>query len=402
MGEISVKNTKLNFYFFGDIGEYDVYNPECVCSKDYVSEILYLIAKNEPFSISKCEIAKLLEIKEDVVENVINSLELINAIEAKASTYRIKFPIFLEEDVVEMENYKNNLGEIIGNKIIGMKDTLYKKVSELTCSKDFSLERILYHIICDKIFDGTAFEFFAERDTFCTSKLQPGNRDYIIVAYEDSDLVEEQSNKILCSSNNYRSSDFTFNSFGDLNGVRKDMYRFFRLLQKGVDSASPFSKVNIAYNRILDDKNKEIACECGRLISKIINNNFIYDKLSEKEKNLARFLNELEYIVINNEDNTISIKIPIFYDFELTTVTRELSDMILINIFPIVKEVFDNFEVKGSRLTSIRHRVDIREIANELWHQIFGATNEYLVEEGFVASPGNIDGQVRYLRSLTM
>ena len=99
MGEISVKNTKLNFYFFGDIGEYDIYNPECVCSKDYASEILYLIAKNEPFSISKCEIAKLLEIKEEAVEKVINSFELINAIEVKASAYRIKFPIPLKVKV---------------------------------------------------------------------------------------------------------------------------------------------------------------------------------------------------------------------------------------------------------------------------------------------------------------
>ncbi|WP_026881448.1 hypothetical protein [Clostridium akagii] len=402
IGGIKIKNTKLNFYFFGDIGEYDIYNPEYVCSKEHASEILYLIAQNKPFSISKCKVAKLLGIKEETVENVINSLELINAIEVKDSTYRIKFPIFLEEDVIEMENYINNIGEIIGNKIIAIKDTLYKKVSELTCSKDHSCERILYHIICDKIFDGTAFEFFTQRNTFCTSKVQPGKRDYIIVAYEDSDLVEKHSNKILCSSNNYRSSGFTFNSFGDLNGSRKDMYRFFRLLQKSVDNASPFNKVNISYNRSLDNKNKEIACECGRLIFNIINNNFKYDKLSEKEKNLASFLNELEYIDINNADNTISINIPIFYDFELSTVIRELSDIILINIFPIVKEVFDNFEVNASRLTPIRHRVDIRETANELWHQIFGATNEYLVKEGFVASPENIDGQGRYLRSLTI
>jgi hypothetical protein len=397
-----MKNTKLNFYFFGDIGEYDSYNPAYVCSKEYASEILYLIAKNEPFSISKFEIAKLLDIKEETVESVISNLELINSIEIKDNTYRIKFPVLLEEDVIEIEKYINNIGEIIGKKIIGMQDTLYKKVSELRCSKYHGFNRILYHIICDKIFDGTAFEFFTEKNTFCASKQQPGNRDYIIVAYEDSTLVEKHSNKILCSSNNYRSSGFTFNSFGDSNGLRKDMFRVFRLVQKNVDNASPFNKVNVSYNKILDNRNKEIACECGMLIRSVINNNIKYSKLSEKEKRLAQFLSELEYIDINVEDDTISINIPVFYDFEISSVIRELSDTILINIFPIVKEVFENFEVNASKLTPVRHKVDIKETANELWHQIFGAVNEYLVKEGVVASPNYIEGQGRYLRSLEM
>lgn len=396
-----MKNAKLNFYFFGNIGEYDSYNPANVCNKEYASEILYLIAKNEPFSTSKFELSKLLNIKEETVQNIINNLELINAIEIKDNTYRIKFPIFLQQDVIEMENYINDIGEIIGNKIIEIQDVIYKKVSELRCSKFHSYERILYHIICDKIFDGTAFEFFTERNTFCSSKLQPGNRDYIIVAYEDSELVEKHSNKLLCSSNNYRSSGFTFNSFGDLNGLRKDMYRIFRLVQESVDNASPFNKLNISYNRVLDNMNREIVSECGILICNVINNEIKYNQLSEKEKNLAKFLNELEYIDIN-DDNTISINIPVFYDFEISTVFRELSDTILISIFPIVKEVFDNFQVNAAKLTPIRHRIDIKETANELWHQIFGATNEYLVKKGFVALPDNIDGQGRYLKSLVI
>lgn len=395
-------NRKLNFYFFGDIGEYDKYNPEFVCSREYASEILYLIAKNEPFTITRLEIARFLDIKDEVVANTINNLELINAIEVKDNTYMVKFPILLEEDVVEMEHYVQDIGEVIGNKIINMKDMLYEKISQLRCFKYHSYERILYHIICDEIFDGTAFEFFTERNTFCASKVQPGNRNYIIVAYEDSKLVEKHSNKILCSSNNYRSSGFTFNSFGDLNGLRKDMFRFFRLTQKSIDSASPFDKLNTIYNKGLDKMNKEIAYECGTLIRNIMGNDIQYSQLSEEEKYIAQFLKELEYISVKEDDNIISVDIPVFYDFELSTIIKELSDIILVNIFPIVKEIFDSFEVSASRLTPIRHEVDIKETANEVWHQIFGATNEYLVKEGFVATPNNIDGQGRYLRSLTM
>lgn len=393
-------NKKLNFYFFGETGEYDSYNPAYVLSEEYVSEILYLIAENETFTISKFKIAEFLNIKEEAIEYLINNLELINAIEIKNNGYRVKFPVFLEKDIIEMENYINNSGEIIGRKIIEMKDILYKNVSELKCSKFHSYERILYHVICDIIFDGFAFEFFTEKDTFCASKQQPGGRDYIIIAYEDNELVEKHSNKILCSSNNYRSSGFIFNSFGDSNGLRKDMFRVFRHVQKSIDSASTFNKVNEAYNRVLDSKNREIADECGNLICNITNKNIKYSQLSEKEKNLSRFLNELEYININETDDIMSINIPVFYNSEISTIIKELADIILTNIFPLAREVFDNFERNSSKLTPIQHRVDIRETANELWHQIFGTTNEYLVKEGFVSSPQNVDGQGRYLRSL--
>lgn len=277
---------------------------------------------------------------------------------------------------------------------------LYEKISHLKCSTLYSNERVLYHIICDKIFDDSAFEFFEERGTFCTSKPQPGDRNYIIVAYQQSEEVEKQSNKLLCSSNNYESSIFTFNSFGDGNGERKDFYRFIRLIQKNTDTASSFSELNEAYNKILDSMNKGLASKCGELIYKIIEGNYKYNQLTEVEKPLINFLKELEYVDTDMENNTISIIIPVFYESEKTTIIRELSDIILTNIFPIVKEVFEKFQVTSADLTSIKHNVDLKEIANELWHQIFGATNEYLVKGGFVSSPNNINGEGRYLRSL--
>ena len=117
---------------------------------------------------------------------------------------------------------------------------------------------------------------------------------------------------------------------------------------------------------------------------------------------MAQFLEKLEYISIDTNDDSISVAVPIFYDFEIVTVIKDLSDIILINIFQIVKEVFENFEINTLKLTSIKHNVDIKEIANELWHQIFGSTNEYLVREGFVSTPDSINGQGRYLKSLTI
>ncbi|GAA0790100.1 hypothetical protein [Hathewaya limosa] len=395
-----MKNAKLNFYFFGDIGEYDVYNPAYVCNKRYASEIVYLIAKNDPFSISQLEITKLLGVNKEEVKDIIDNLKLINAIENKNDKYKIKFPIFLKEDVIDLESYINNIGKEIGNKIIKLRDILYEKVSKLKCFKQYGYERILYHIICDYIFDGTAFEFFKEKNIFCVSKIQPDNRDYIIVAYEDNNMVEKYSNNILCSSNNYRSHGVTFNSFGDSNGIRKDMFRFFRLIQKSVNEATPFEKVNLAYNRILDSKNIEISYECGTLMNNIFTEDVKYVELSEKEKNLAQFLKELGYIDINISNSMLSVNVPVFYDFEISTIIKEISDLILTTIFPIVKETFDNFEINVRNLTSVKHGVNIKEIANEIWHQVFGNVNEYLVKQKFVSVPDNIKGEGRYLRSI--
>jgi predicted RNA-binding protein associated with RNAse of E/G family len=395
-------NSKLDFYYFGIIGEYDCYNPAYVCSSEYAAEILYLIAANDPFSMGKQEISKHLNINCDKIEAIVSKLQLINALEIKGNAYRIKFPVFLERDVVNMEKYINNVGELIGKKIMSLEQEIYEKIAKLKSSAFHSNERILYHIICDKVFDGTAFEFFKEKDTFCTSKLQPGDRDYIIVAYEHSEAVEKHSDKLLCSSNNYWSSMFTFNSFGDGNGPRKDIYRFFRIVQKGVYDASPFDEVNTSYNKILDSMNKDLALKCGELICKIINEDRKYNQFNEEEKTLINFLEELGYVDIDKNKNTISINTPVFYESENTTIIKELSDDILTSIFPIVNEVFESFQVNAADLTSVKHNVDIKEIANELWHQIFGATNEYLVKEGFVSSPPYTEGEGRYLRSFTV
>jgi hypothetical protein len=112
-------------------------------------------------------------------------------------------------------------------------------------------------------------------------------------------------------------------------------------VQKGVNDASSFDNVNTSYNKILDSMNEELALKCEELIFKVINENCKYNQLSEDEKSMITFLKELKY-------------------------------------------------------------VDIKEIANEIWHQIFGATNEYLVKEGFVSSPPYTDGEGRYLRSFVV
>ena len=42
---------------------------------------------------------------------------------------------------------------------------------------------------------------------------------------------------------------------------------------------------------------------------------------------------------------------------------------------------------------------DVRDIANEIYHLIFGETNEILVRSGLVSTPPYYPGEGRYFRS---
>ena len=95
-----------------------------------------------------------------------------------------------------------------------------------------------------------------------------------IETYEDDDLVEKNSNKLLCSSNNYKCPGFIFNSFGDSNGLRKDLFRFFKLAQKSIDKAKEIFKgfkYFICTTKSHQKEKKGLVCDRFRIILPIIN-----------------------------------------------------------------------------------------------------------------------------------
>ena len=54
------------------------------------------------------------------------------------------------------------------------------------------------------------------------------------------------------------------------------------------------------------------------------------------------------------------------------------------------------------RITAVRHNVNRMEIANELYHIVFGFINEELVARGLVAAPNDIPGEGRYLKCVEL
>ncbi|EGT3616239.1 hypothetical protein FHH43_08345 [Clostridium perfringens] len=393
-------NKRVNLYFFGEIGVYDKYSPEYVCNKEFAPEVLYIIAKNNPYTIARDEIINTLGIKEKLFDELITSFKEVNFIESKDNRYKINFPVFLEEDLKELDNYLCNIGNQIGDIIIENKAIIYNKIENLSSFSNFSKERLLYHIICDNIFDGTAIDFFGDKDIFCTSKNQPDNRDYLVIGYEEGEEIESYSNKLLCSSNNFSSKSFNFNSFGDSNGNRKDMYRFFRQSQQKLENITSFKEVNLAYIKIIENKNREIAEDCGNLILKVLNFKVKYLDLNKKEKDLADFLIKINYLSLDEVNEILKCDVPIFTK-EDRIIIEEISSLVLNETLELIRNFFIDFEKGNKNLMALKHKVDIKEVANELWHQIFGLTNEYLVKNDFVEKPMDIKGEGRYLRSLS-
>ncbi len=386
---------KINFYVFGEAGEYDNYNPYYVLSKKYISDILYLIAKDRPFHINKSNIIKKLNISEKEFNNAIDSLKQINALKETNNTYKLEFPIFLESDMNTLDCKFKQVGKIIGDKIVSLKNDIVKNIPIYTT---ITIERQLYHIICDNVFDGIAMDYFSKRNIFCTSKSQPNNRNYIIVGYENSEELEKYSDKLLCSSNNYKTDKYIFNSFGDCDGNRKDVYRFFRQVDKSLENTSSYNSLNTSYTKLNDSMNKQLMNKCGDLILKISKENNKYSDYIE-DKSMLNLLKEFNYISIDIDKELINIKVPVF-DKKYNHVIENIGEIILPAIEPIVIEFFKDIEANLNEITSISHKVDIKEISNELWHQVFGAINEYLVETNFVESPIFKEDEGRYLQSI--
>ena len=394
-----IKHGRIDFHFFGETGNYDKYSPAFICGKDHVPEIVHLLASGQPYTLSRGDISGKLNIGGEQVEEAIIGLLRIGAIEESDNTYKLCFPVFLERDILLIDKYLSPAGETIGQNILSLKDILHQKIERLECRKIFTPERILYHLICDEILDGEAFEFFSIQGILCASKPQPDNRDYLIVGFEENETVYKYSCGLLCSSNNFRSGGFNFNSFGDANGTRKDIYRFFRSVQKNLEKATQFDELNLAYIRLLNKANGDLAKKCGELILSMSRHGANINQLEGYDKDLINFLKEMEYLNIDKSDGDVKLNIPVFQKTE-RAVINEISDLVLNCIHPQVRTLLENFETQVPGLTALKHKVDPKEIANELWHQIFGRTNEYLVQKEFVAMPKNIEGEGRYLKSL--
>ena len=216
------------------------------------------------------------------------------------------------------------------------------------------------------------FDYLEQNALVTTSCIHKTGLDYLIILYEDSNKLNVYSNKLLCSYNRLMIDNKGFVSFGDSDGNRNDFYRYFRL-----------SELNL----LTKEKQSFINCSKEELI---IN----FDKLANGDKVEKRYLGIYERFGYYQNGKIV---VPI-YDNKAFNIGNELYMFILPKIEHYLFDSLKMIELEN-QLSAISHDVKSSDIANEIYHLIFGEVNEILVDRGMVARPNYIKGEGRYFKS---
>lgn len=152
--------------------------------------------------------------------------------------------------------------------------------------------------------------------------------------------------------------------------------------------------IKSSYMRLLEKANETIGERCASMILKIIKDGMLHSDCTEDEREIINYLLSFGYIRLDSEYYKIAV--PVFYPQD-RAVIREIHDLLMDMILPVLKQDFQNANIK---ILAINHGVEIKEILNEMWHQVFGNINENLVIKKIIKTPDYFKGEGRYLKAI--
>lgn len=288
-------------------------------------------------------------------------------------------PIFLREDSAVLHDE-------IASKAAVLADMLESKAAALhSCcagiSNGFPAQRNLYHILCGMVFDGRFFDYLSERGALAVSRKHPCGLDYLNILYEKCDALQTLSDGLLCSYNRLVNASCSLQSFGDACGDRFDFYRFFRLLEQNALPESWRDAQALLYEQYgKADKDALLSdvaslCHTGRCAP-------------AAEQILERFG------YMQNGQICVPVYTPAHQKY-----IAEVGDIVEDCIGEAMSQTLAALAAAGD-ITAVRHGVNRQEIANELYHLVFGFINEALVLRGIVSTPPQLPGEGRYLKCI--
>lgn len=239
----------------------------------------------------------------------------------------------------------------------------------------------LYHLVCGGVLDGSFFDCISREGLVAASRIHESGLDYLIIAYEKSRELEGFSQKLLCSYNRFTDGARTLQSFGDADGDRVDAFRFARQKQLGKVPGhlkhleELWDSLGDARTVLLEQV-QELA-ETGRC-----------------EGRCRELLDAFGYL----EEGRIAVHV---YRGDHQTVFQALEALTEECILGQMRQTLSSPDIFAGLVCS-SHGVSRKEIANELYHVVFGQINERLVEEGFAARPPYEAGQGRCLKSIKL
>lgn len=355
---------KFNKYFFENFSTdtpFDMKNPRYVLSLDGVDSILEKVIVNRPYSLSI----------EDFDDNaLVRSLLYVEVLQQKKGKLAMGVPFFVEKDAKVLKELSKRVANSIATELITHKEQIF---SIARCIENgYPAERNLYHILCGYIFDGLMFDYLEEKELITTSCVHGSGLDYLVILYEDASSLNEYSDLLLCSYNRLTINGKGFVSFGDSNGSRKDLYRYRRQNERNLLSE------------------KERAYICHPIEDLIENFKRVADG-NEVDSTYMAIYEHFDYCqngkivvpIYNSHSYDVAHKL---YEFVLGIISEHITSALI----TIQNEY---------RFLAIAHEVKVKDIANEIYHLIFGEVNELLIASGLISSPPYVHGEGRYFKS---
>ena len=290
-------------------------------------------------------------------------------------------PVFLRDDAASLHNE-------ISKKAAPLVDLLENKIADIrtSCSQihnGFSLEQNLYHILCGMVFDGYFFDYLSTKGALTTSRLHSSGLDYLNVIYEKCSELQTLSDGLLCSYNRLVNDKCSLQSFGDANGERFDFYRFFRLAERK-DIPEKFKDAKAVLYENYDGGSKDA------LLSDVVS----LLQTGRCASSAIKLLEQFGYMQNGN------VCVPV-YKPEHQKHIAEIEDIVERCIGDAMSRTLIDLSISID-ITAVKHGVNRLEIANELYHIVFGLVNEELVLREIVAAPQQIPGEGRYFKCIEL
>ena len=302
---------KIDLYSYNDPGEFDKHNPIYLYEQKWAPEILFEIANANSYELTKYDIALKLDTDPVELGDLLFNMEKIGMVTKKQNKYSVSFFVVLEKDLPIIDNLSKAIAFRLSQKILKHKQEILNLASRIKCLDEFGYGRILYHVIGCDILDGTSFFEFNKRGILGISKPQFDDRDYMLIGFEQNEVVACSSDKILCSRNCRTAAGVDFASFGDGNGNRHDMFRFMRQVTSRLADVTSNLSLNSSYIHILEQQNKHCTEVCAEIITKVLCAEKSDPSFSDEEKDALKFLEELKYVEMD-ESGRVKIRVPVF------------------------------------------------------------------------------------------
>lgn len=336
---------------------YDADNPRYVLSLCGVDAVLQIVMEN-PYALTAGDLAE---------KELVGALLRVDVLQEKNGYLAVAAPFFMAKDAAVLQELSRKAACGIADVLTEHKETLLRIISEL--DNGYSAERNLYHVLSGYVFDGLLFDWLEQQRLVTTSRVHRSGLDYLVILYEDCEALNRYSNRLLCSYNRFTAEGKGFVSFGDSDGERRDFYRYVRLRDAG--------------------RLPQEACRYLEYPAKTLIESF--ERLISGERIDTGHMEAFEYFgyCINGE-----IAVPV-YDEKARKVAEQLCSFVLAVAKGALEEALSAIEGER-RLAAAAHGVPAKDLANEVYHLIFGEVNERLVWAGIVAAPPCRHGEGRY------